>query len=137
MMSNNLTLAMPIILAASVVTMAASVTTGGAADECLRGPNGTAPAGSHWYYRVDRPTGRHCWYLGAAGRSVRSVSERTSEQTRKRVQQHSRNSQSATQPAEKRPDLPPPAPPVPDSKAATSFFAQYWASLFGNAEPPK
>jgi hypothetical protein len=68
---------------------------------------------------------------------VRSVSERTSQQTRKRVEQHSRNSQSATQPAETRPDLPPPAPPVPDSKAATSFFAQYWASLFGNAEPPK
>src|SRR5262245_33897430 len=122
MMSNNLTLAMPIILAASVVTMAASVTTGGAADECLRGPNGTAPAGTHWYYRVDRPTGRHCWYLGAAGRGVRSVSERTSEQTRKRVQQ--RNSQPAAQPAETRP-----APTAPPADSATSFFAQYWASL--------
>src|SRR5215470_8973204 len=137
MMSNKLTLAVPIILAATVVTMPVSMTTSSAADECLRGPNGTAPAGSHWYYRVDRSTGRHCWYLGAEGRGVRSVSERTSQQTRKRVEQHSRNSESATQPAEKRPDLPPPAPPVPDSKAATSFFAQYWASLFGNAEPPK
>src|SRR5262245_13115736 len=137
MMSNNLTLAMPIFLVASVVTMAASVTTGGAADECLRGPNGTAPAGSHWYYRVDRPTGRHCWYLGAEGRSVRSVSERTSQQTRKRVQQHSRNSQPAAQAAETRPAPAPTAPPAPDSKANTNFFAQYWASLFGNAEPPK
>src|SRR5262245_44543992 len=136
-MSKSLTLAMPIILAASVITISASMTTSRAADECLRGPNGTSPAGSHWYYRVDRSTGRHCWYLGAEGRGVRSVSERTSQQTRKRVEQHSRNSESATQPAEKRPDLPPPAPPVPDSKAATSFFAQYWASLFGNAEPPK
>jgi hypothetical protein len=136
-MSKNLTLAVPIILAATVVTMPISMTTSRAADECLRGPNGTAPAGSHWYYRVDRSTGRHCWYVGAAGRSVRSVSERTSQQTRKHVEQHSRNSQAAAQPADKRPDLPAPTQPVPDSKAATSFFAQYWASLFGKAEPPK
>jgi len=135
-MSNKLTLAVPIILAATVVTMPVSMTTSSAADECLRGPNGTAPAGSHWYYRVDRSTGRHCWYVGAAGRSVRSVSERTSQQTRKHVEQHSRNSQAAAQAAEKRPDLPAPTQPVPDSKAATSFFAQYWASLFGKAEPP-
>ena len=26
---------------------------------------------------------------------------------------------------------------MPDSKAATSFFAQYWASLFGKGEPPQ
>src|SRR5262245_30033314 len=136
-MSRNLTLAMPIILTASVITISASMTTSRAADECLRGPNGTAPAGSHWYYRVDRSTGRHCWYVGAEGRGVRSVSERTSQQTRKRVEQHSRTSQPAAQPAETRPSLPPAAPPVPDSKAATSFFQQYWASLFGRAEPPQ
>jgi hypothetical protein len=136
-MSKNLTLAMPIILTAAVITMSASMTTSRAADECLRGPNATAPAGSHWYYRVDRSTGRHCWYLGAQGQKVRSVSERTSQQTRKRVTQHSRNSEAATQPAETRPSLPPSAPPVPDSKAATSFFQQYWASLFGRAEPPQ
>ena len=133
-MSKNLTLAMPIILTASVITMSASTTTSRAADECLRGPNSTAPAGSHWYYRIDRSTGRHCWYLGALGQKVRSVSERTSQQTRKRVTQ--RNSESTPQPAESRPSLPPAAPPVPDSKAATSFFQQYWASLFGRAEPP-
>lgn len=139
LMSKILTLAMPIILTASVITMSASTTTSRAADECLRGPNSTAPAGSHWYYRVERSTGRHCWYLGAQGQKVRSVSERTSQQTRKRVQQHLRSSQpaAAAQPAETRPSLPPPTAPVPDSKAATSFFAQYWASLFGRAEPPQ
>jgi hypothetical protein len=35
-----------------------------AADDCLAGPKGQAPQGSHWYYRVDRPSKRHCWYLG-------------------------------------------------------------------------
>jgi hypothetical protein len=33
-------------------------------DSCLAGPKGALPAGSHWYYRVDRATKRHCWYLG-------------------------------------------------------------------------
>src|SRR5262245_39347049 len=136
-MSKNLRVAMPSILTASVITMSASMTTSRAADECLSGPKGTAPAGSHWYYRVERSTGRHCWYLGAQGQKVRSVSERTSQQTRKRVTQHSRNSETATQPAETRPSLPPAAPPVPDSKAATSFFQQYWASRFGRAEAPQ
>jgi len=34
------------------------------ADSCLSGPKGAVPAGSHWYYRIDRATKRHCWYLG-------------------------------------------------------------------------
>jgi hypothetical protein len=34
------------------------------ADKCLAGPKGTAPQGDHWYYRVERTTKRHCWYLG-------------------------------------------------------------------------
>ncbi|HLH90100.1 MAG TPA: hypothetical protein VKX28_16745 [Xanthobacteraceae bacterium] len=33
-----------------------------AADDCLARPNGPSAKGSHWYYRVDRPSGRHCWY---------------------------------------------------------------------------
>ena len=33
------------------------------ADECLSAPKGPAPQGSHWYYRVERGTKRHCWYL--------------------------------------------------------------------------
>ncbi|HEY2210536.1 MAG TPA: hypothetical protein VGH62_02765 [Bradyrhizobium sp.] len=33
-------------------------------DDCLSGPKGQTPSGGHWYYRVDRSTKRHCWYLG-------------------------------------------------------------------------
>ena len=33
-------------------------------DKCLSGPKGPVPAGSHWYYRIDRATKRHCWYIG-------------------------------------------------------------------------
>ena len=50
-----------------------------AADECLAGPNKESPAGHHWYYRVDRSTKRHCWYLGERGaysHVARSTSKR-------------------------------------------------------------
>jgi hypothetical protein len=33
------------------------------ADNCLTAPRGATPAGSHWYYRIDRATKRQCWYL--------------------------------------------------------------------------
>jgi hypothetical protein len=35
-----------------------------AADDCLSGPKGALPQGGHWYYRIDRATKRHCWYIG-------------------------------------------------------------------------
>jgi hypothetical protein len=40
-----------------------SHSTADAADDCLTGPKGETPAGSHWYYRIDRVTKQHCWYL--------------------------------------------------------------------------
>jgi hypothetical protein len=138
-MSRRLTLAMPVVLAASVVAISLSATTGDAADECLSGPKGTAPTGSHWYYRVDRSTGRHCWYLGAEGQRVRSVSERTSQQTRKRVAQHSQQAQTSTpQTNAPEPAVRSSAPlAISETKTVASFFSQYWASLFSGAEPPR
>jgi len=126
---------MPVILAAAVVAICFSSTAGDAADECLSGPKGIAPKGSHWYYRVDRSTGRHCWYIGAEGQRVRSVSERTSQQTRKRVAQHSERAE-ATPPPE--PAVRSSAPvAISETKTVASFFSQYWASLFSGGEPPK
>jgi hypothetical protein len=37
------------------------------AEECLAGPKGPAPQGSHWYYRVDRAAKRNCWYVREVG----------------------------------------------------------------------
>jgi hypothetical protein len=42
---------------------AAMPATQAAADSCLAAPRSTTPAGSHWYYRIDRVTKRQCWYL--------------------------------------------------------------------------
>jgi hypothetical protein len=49
------------VLAYSLATAPGHTTD--AADSCLLAPKGAAPEGSHWYYRIDRPTKRHCWYV--------------------------------------------------------------------------
>jgi hypothetical protein len=41
------------------------------ADDCLAEPNSPAPAGSHWYYHLDRATQRKCWYIHAKDQPVR------------------------------------------------------------------
>jgi hypothetical protein len=33
------------------------------ADDCLTTPSGEAPQGQRWFYRIERGTQRHCWYL--------------------------------------------------------------------------
>ncbi len=42
-------------------------------DECRTKPDGSAPAGLHWYYRVERASNRHCWYLHEQGMRVHSL----------------------------------------------------------------
>src|SRR5215467_9116114 len=42
-----------------------------AAESCLTQPNGETPQGKHWYYRIERGTGRHCWYLRGEDESPR------------------------------------------------------------------
>ncbi|MGN6750379.1 MAG: hypothetical protein ACTHJS_17480 [Xanthobacteraceae bacterium] len=46
-------------------------------DDCKAKPEGTAPAGLHWYYRVDRANSRHCWYLHEQGMRVHSLGHTT------------------------------------------------------------
>ncbi len=38
-----------------------------AADDCLTAPKDETPEGSHWYYRIEHATKRHCWYLREEG----------------------------------------------------------------------
>lgn len=44
--------------------------TADAADDCLAGPKSETPEGGHWYYRIDRVTKRHCWYLRDEGEKL-------------------------------------------------------------------
>jgi hypothetical protein len=50
-------------IAASVGLMAGPSSAARAADSCITEPKTGAPQGKHWYYRIDRGTGRHCWYM--------------------------------------------------------------------------
>jgi hypothetical protein len=52
------------VLAVAAVTLSTAFDRAArAADGCLTEPNGETPQGKHWYYRIERNTGRHCWYL--------------------------------------------------------------------------
>jgi hypothetical protein len=51
-------------LLAGVPLAIASPAAAQAADNCLASPKDqAAPQGSHWYYRIEHPSNRHCWYL--------------------------------------------------------------------------
>jgi len=62
-----------VLLVMSHLSLAAAT-----ADECRIKPDSAAPAGMHWYYRVDRTNNRHCWYLHAQGMPVHSPVNATS-----------------------------------------------------------
>jgi hypothetical protein len=67
-MTNRLGNSGAAILLGVLASVTLAVATNGAAhaaDACLSGPKGTAPKGSHWYYRVDHATKRNCWYVRA------------------------------------------------------------------------
>src|SRR5579871_5689373 len=47
-----------------------------AADNCVTVPTDQTPQGQHWYYHIERGTGRHCWYLrGGEDKSARTETE--------------------------------------------------------------
>jgi hypothetical protein len=47
------------------------------ADDCLAAPKGAAPEGSHWFYRIEHATKRHCWYLGQRDKHSQTASRST------------------------------------------------------------
>jgi hypothetical protein len=51
------------ILAAATLTSVTDIRAQAAADNCVTAPKDKTPAGSHWYYRLERGTKRQCWYL--------------------------------------------------------------------------
>src|SRR3984957_240833 len=69
-----------IVLVISLQTLGAGVeATGNSlhAEECLSAPDSPSPQGTHWRYRLDWPSQRKCWYLGAPARSLRRAAAAT------------------------------------------------------------
>src|SRR5262249_45731454 len=63
-------------VAAAAVSTAFPSRSANAADSCLTEPKGDT-AGKHWYYHIERGTGRHCWYQ----RGQDDASARTDDDT--------------------------------------------------------
>jgi hypothetical protein len=62
-MSRQFAFAAPMIALAALSVPTIFSSSSYAAETCLAAPQGTAPQGSHWYYRLDRATQRKCWRL--------------------------------------------------------------------------
>jgi hypothetical protein len=67
-----------LIAGAPFVTASHSAPAPDEAEKCLAGPKGTPPQGGHWYYRVERGTKRHCWYIGDEKEKVARAAPATS-----------------------------------------------------------
>ena len=70
-----------LLAGASFVTASHGAPAEAEAEKCLSGPQGAAPAGGHWYYRVDRATKRACWYIGDAKGKVSGKIARATPET--------------------------------------------------------
>jgi hypothetical protein len=71
------------ILVGALAGITLAVATNGvthAAADCLSGPKGAAPKGSHWYYRIDHATKRNCWYVRAEGEKPAASQNASSSQ---------------------------------------------------------
>jgi hypothetical protein len=56
-----------------------------AAADCLAGPKDQTPEGSHWYYRIEHPSERHCWYLRKEDEKAAQLASPNSEPVAKPV----------------------------------------------------
>jgi hypothetical protein len=65
-----------VALLAGVVSTSATCIAARAANDCLSGPKHEAPPGRHWYYRIDRPNNRKCWFVGEEGQHVSQTGSR-------------------------------------------------------------
>ncbi len=70
-----------VVLPGMIVSSSSALSAG----ECLAGPNSPSPPGSHWYYRLERPSQRKCWYLGPEGREVHATSAKVRVAAKKSV----------------------------------------------------
>ena len=62
-------ISIPICITAAVALLVSGIGTDlqatTRANDCLTAPNASSPRGQHWYYHMDLPNNRKCWYLHA------------------------------------------------------------------------
>ncbi|MHC2462980.1 hypothetical protein [Bradyrhizobium embrapense] len=103
------------------------------ADTCQSAPKGTAPAGSHWFYHLDRSTQKKCWYLGdAKAKTVAKADAKTNAKTTTAQQQPAAAPDTAT--ADATPPQGQPAPQPAMRKSVADAHAE-WPSPQAVAAP--
>jgi hypothetical protein len=102
------------------------------AENCLAGPKGTLPQGGHWYYRVERATKRHCWYIGDEKEKVARAVPANSSASADSAPPASPPKNAAAQRAiaDARAELP---PPQTQAEPETSITGQRAAAAAANA----
>jgi hypothetical protein len=127
------------------------------AAECLTEPKNETPQGQHWYFRIERGTGRHCWYIrGEDEKSARAdasdpalaekaAPKRTEAATTRSISDaHAeigpRTRVPGDAPAAAAPSVwpnpaPVAAPNAPASNAALPLPASRWPQASGDAAP--
>ena len=100
-------------------TASTNTTNAKTADTCQSAPKGTAPAGSHWFYHLDRSTQKKCWYLGDAKNKVVAKTATTQ-------QQPAAAPDTAT--ADAQPPQSQPAPPQPAMRKSVADAHAEWPS---------
>jgi hypothetical protein len=80
-MPGGLARSIPVMATLVLAALGIGASTGAArAEDCLASPNSPAPKGSWWYYRLDWPTQRKCWYLRGFGGPAKQTAERETNQ---------------------------------------------------------
>ena len=80
-MPGRLARSIPVMATLVLAALGIGASTGAArAEDCLASPNSPAPKGSWWYYRLDWPTQRKCWYLRGFGGPAKQTAERETNQ---------------------------------------------------------
>jgi hypothetical protein len=94
-----------------------------AASDCRAAPNAQAPKGQHWYYRIDRASGRKCWYVGQQGQKVRQAAPAAPpvERTAERLASLPRQTAVSEEREQASPDI---WPAPPDANAAPMLTAE-------------
>jgi hypothetical protein len=70
MLGPKILLGILVVVPATMSLTAQSGLGASTSDECRTSPGASAPAGLHWYYRVDRTNNRHCWFLHSDGMQI-------------------------------------------------------------------
>ena len=82
-------------------------------------PKDQTPDGSHWYYRIEHATNRHCWYLREEGERPSQTAAPNSRPLRKTGCAESRNRRRSVRSRTRTPNCPP-QPRVEQTAAAST-----------------